>query len=122
MANFDGTLEMLREIYKCGRNPLHNFVHKFAVWAETEEGCWWWVKEGAKGCLKRRIIYYHGGSTRLKKEKYVIQELPFNDLKDTAFMIYKELLIEKWLKFINQDEGVKKMMNKNYDNVTDPRF
>lgn len=126
MASFEITLSMLKELWRCGKNPLYDYVHLFVIWARIEEGCWWWIKEGAKRCLKCRIVNYWGSIDRRKKEEYAIQEIPFIPdpekigMKD--YYIYRKLLIEKWLKFINQRDSIKEKINKEYDNVTDPRF
>lgn len=134
MANFEITMSMLWEIRKSGRNPLFDAVHRFVLWAKTEGGCWWWIKGEAKKCLKRKIVYYHGSITRLKKEEFAIIEIPFTEYPITKsktkleklpvkdYYDFKNLLIEEWLRFINQDEGIKKMINLRYDIVTDPKL
>ena len=116
---------MLEEIWRCGRNPLYDYVHLFVIWAKTEEGCWWWIKEGARKCLKWRIVNYWGSIDRRKKEEYAIQEIPFllppkTKMKD--YYTYRNLLIEKWLEFINQTDSIREKINQRYDNVTDPKF
>ena len=100
--------------------------------AKTEGGCWWWIKDGARKCIKVKIVYYRGSISRRKKEEFAVQEIPFSGYHTTKskikklsvkdFVDFKNLLIEEWLRFINQDEGIKKTINNYYDNVTDPKF
>ena len=132
MASFEITMSMLEEIWRCGRNPLYDFVPNFVLWAKTEGGCWWWIKEGARKCIKVKIVYYRGSLNRRKKEEFAVQEIPFSEYPATKSKIkklsvkdyidFKNLLIEEWLKFINQTDSIREKINKYYDIVTDPRF
>ena len=120
MTDIKINLDMLRDLRAFDKNPLFDILHKFVLWTKTDEGCWWWIKNGARKCLKRKIVYYRGSLTRLKKEEYPftkskvkLKKYPIKDYYD-----FKDLLIEKWLKFINQDEDVKKKIKKDYIDKT----
>ena len=123
MASFSVSLKMLWTLWICGKNPLYNLVPNFVLWAKTEEGCWWWIKEGARECLKRKIVNYCGSLDHWRKEEYAIQEIPFippTEIKD--YDIFQKLLVEEWLKFINQRDSIREKINREYDIVTDPRI
>jgi len=131
MASFKITMSMLWELKKCDKNPLFDILPKFILWAKTDGGCWWWIKGEARKCLKRKIVCYYGSITRIKKEEFAVMEIPFTEYPITKskmkysikdYYDFKDLLTEEWLKFINQDEDAKKMINRNYDNMTDPWF
>ncbi len=122
---------MLEVLYRCDNYVLYNISSNFIVWAKAE-GCWWWIKGGANKCLKKRVIRYRGSFDRKKKEEFAIHMIPFTDyipsktkakkLSTTDYNTFKALLIEEWLKFINQSEDIKKAINREYDIVTDPEL
>ena len=117
---------MLEEIWRCGRNPLYDFVPNFVLWAKTEGGCWWWIKEGAKECLDAGMIISRrfGNPEGIKKEQIFISEFPFTHYLDfpvplrKTYSIFQDLLIEEWLNFINRDDMIREGLLIDYDILT----
>ena len=95
------TIEMLEEIYQ-HYNPLGEkytfLIDDFLVWSQ-QEGDFYWIWEGA--------VELANGS---KDPKIIIKELPFVKLPSD----YKDLLVEAWLRFLNNDEKRKESMLEEY--------
>ena len=95
------TFKMLEEIYQ-HYNPLgekHTFlVDDFLVWSQ-EEGDFYWIWGGA--------VEWADGKDDPKE---IIKELPFVKLPSD----YKDLLIDAWLRFLNNDEKLRGSMLKEY--------
>ena len=104
LPNVDITIEMLDEIYK-HYNPLgqkHTFlVDDFLVWSQ-KEGDFYWIWGGAVELADGK-----------DDPKEIIKELPFVKLPSD----YKDLLVEAWLRFLNDDEKRRESMLKEYTNL-----
>ena len=91
------TFEMLKEIYQ-HYNPLghkHTFlVDDFLIWSR-EEGDFYWIWGGAVELANGK-----------NDPKEIIKELPFVKLPS----VYKDLLVEAWLRFLNNDEKRRQSM------------
>ena len=100
------TYEMLTKIYEY-YNPLgkkHSFlVDDFLVWSQ-EEGDFYWIWGGAVELANGK-----------DDPKVIIKELPFIKVPSD----YKDLLVDAWLRFLNNDEKLKKSMLKEYTLIVD---
>jgi len=99
------TFKLLKKIYKC-YNPLgenHYFlVNDFLRWS-MRSGDFYWIWDGAEEIAKNLNIYKNN-------YKGIIKDLPFiNNLPD-KYSTYKDLLIDSWLTFLNQDENLVKVL------------
>ena len=103
------TYEMLSEIYE-SYNPLgekHSFlVDDFLIWSQ-KEGEFYWIWEGA--------VEWADGKDDPKE---IIRELPFVKLPSD----YKDLLVDAWLRFLNNDEKLKKSMLEEYTLIVNLPF
>ena len=103
------TFEMLTKIYEC-YNPLgekHSFlVDDFLIWSQ-KEGDFYWIWGGA--------IELANGKDDPKE---IIKELPFVKLPSD----YKDMLVEAWLRFLNNDEKLKKSMLEEYTLIVNLPF
>lgn len=98
------TFEMLKEIYHY-YNPLGQkhtfFVDDFLIWSQ-KEGDFYWIWEGAVEWADGR-----------DDPKEIIKELPFVKLPSD----FKDLLIEAWLQFINDDPKLKESIWEEYQQI-----
>jgi len=103
------TFKMLEEIYQ-HYNPLgekHTFlVDDFLVWSQ-EEGDFYWIWGGA--------VEWADGKDDPKE---IIKELPFVKLPS----VYKDLLVEAWLRFLNKNEKIRKSMLEEYTLIVNLPF
>lgn len=123
------TFEMLFEIKINGnKNPLPPLSGHFINWAETEGGCWWWIRNGARECLSAGMIISRrfGNPEGIKKEQIFISEFPFTRYLDLPkdfktrlrFATFQDLLREEWLNFINGDDMIREGLLTDYDILT----
>ena len=103
------TYEMLAKIYE-SYNPLgekHSFlVDDFLAWSQ-EEGEFYWIWGGAVELANGK-----------DDPKVIIKELPFIKVPSD----YKDLLVEAWLRFLNNDEKLKESMLKEYTLIVNLPF
>ena len=109
LSNVNITIEMLYEIYD-HYNPLgqkHTFlVDDFLAWSQ-EEGDFYWIWGGAVELANGK-----------DDPKEIIKELPFVKFPSD----YRDLLIEAWLRFLNNDEKLKKGMLETYTSIVNLPF
>lgn len=95
------TYEMLLEIYK-HYNPLgdkHYFlVDDFLEWSQ-EEGDFYWIWGGAVEVANGK-----------ENPKDTIKNLPFIKIDSD----YKDLLVDAWLRFLNEDDTLRESMLEEY--------
>jgi hypothetical protein len=109
LPNVNITIEMLVEIYQ-HYNPLgqkHTFlVDDFLIWSQ-KEGDFYWIWGGAVELADGK-----------DDPKEIIKELPFMKLPSD----YKDLLVEAWLQFLNNDEKRRESMLEEYTLITNIPF
>lgn len=129
MKTEDVTLLILAKLKRYDRNPLTPMVVKnFIEWAKGDGGCWWWIRSGARECIRKGLNLgsgRYGNVSRIKKEDLFITEFPFTHYVDlpnpkSHYAIFQDLLIDEWLKFINERKDIKDIILENYDIVTEP--
>jgi len=123
----DITFRMLVEIKVENKNPLLLLSSPFICWAETEGGCWWWIRDGVRECLDAGMIVSNRfGSLEeiIENEQIFISEFPFARYFDfpvpliKTCSIFQDLLIEEWLNFINRDDMIRERLLTDYDILT----
>ena len=104
LPNVNITIEMLVEIYQY-YNPLGQkytfLVDDFLIWSQ-KEGDFYWIWGGAVELADGK-----------NDPKEIIKELPFVKLPSD----YKDLLVEAWLRFLNNDEKRRESMLEEYTNL-----
>lgn len=103
------TYSMLLEIYQ-HYNPLgekYNFlVDDFLEWSKIK-GEFYWIWGGALEWTNEK-----------DDPKNILKELPFVKLPSD----YKDLLVEAWLRFINEDKTTRESMLREYELVSSLPF